>query len=573
MAHYKRGAFEREWQEAFAGKEVSPSPELWDRIDGALYKDDHKKSRVALVWWRWAAAASITLAIVAGGWSYTQYNDWKTEKLAYENKIKELNAIVQKDFDEGTPSEKDIEVGRNSMTVTENKSPRKENSNNPELNIKTIEQNANIIAGTSLSDKNNGIIPKSEYTAQEIRTGGKQNSIDLRNEKSEKTLALSREVDSGQTAETGDKDNLLVFDNNEITSGSKERARNGNNDETQRGRETDQESYAIAFAPPDEIENNRDINTGTVYDDMSQPVKETGKEDVYSTLSPDNQGLLGSIESMGLTFLDLTPVKMEKVYIFYPDMREVDEKRNIWGGMTLAGGSFDPSGSSGTLQTASLAEADVQGFNTFNTRDSGSNTFYSGNDIPGRMMSVGLSAGTELGKRWVFSGGLNFINANSGAYYGSLSYADAKSVERALYQNTIAETYNIPSTIVENMFNYVSIPVRLGFKIMDERKVDILVSSGVSSSFLANTVSQTHNADATATYSAPTAFVADDSGNDYRIVNLWGTLSTELNYSLGDHYVMSLVPSYRLGLNALRKSDKNLPSMAEIGFGLRYVFN
>ncbi|MEQ8926358.1 MAG: hypothetical protein RLO81_11125, partial [Fulvivirga sp.] len=65
--------FEKEWEMAFEGKEISPSDKLWDGIELHLARNENEGNKRRLLFFKLMAAASISFAMIVGTWEGYQY--------------------------------------------------------------------------------------------------------------------------------------------------------------------------------------------------------------------------------------------------------------------------------------------------------------------------------------------------------------------------------------------------------------------------------------------------------------------------------------------------------------------
>ena len=76
ISENRRGKFEQAWQDAFDGKEMSPTPDLWQNLDRHLANQESKKYRRGIFVYKWIAAASIVIALMVSGIYF--YNTYTT---------------------------------------------------------------------------------------------------------------------------------------------------------------------------------------------------------------------------------------------------------------------------------------------------------------------------------------------------------------------------------------------------------------------------------------------------------------------------------------------------------------
>jgi len=190
-----------------------------------------------------------------------------------------------------------------------------------------------------------------------------------------------------------------------------------------------------------------------------------------------------------------------------------------------------------------------------------------------RAYSVNL--GYRMGKRWILESGLGYSynkSATSSNSYLSdpLSqskvpdlYADVYGTAELNQVNYVSEGYKIYNT-----FEYVTVPIDVGYLLVN-RRINVILKTGMSSNiFIQNTIgNQDIGFDD----------IKVDKSEDipYRSVYLNGKLSTQLTYTLFKRYHLSLEPGYRFALNSMTGSNTEFvsyPSSFMISTGLWYSF-
>lgn len=183
----------------------------------------------------------------------------------------------------------------------------------------------------------------------------------------------------------------------------------------------------------------------------------------------------------------------------------------------------------------------------------------------GYAYTIGMAAGKRFG-RVIVQSGVNLVKQEIEytSNYAAISTSNTAAASVAEYQASslqLTNEYKVASSI-----DIVSIPVQVGYLIVD-RRVGWQMNAGVSSDFfLRNTL-----VDKSGQQQSYTQGAGDSS--PYRSVNWSGLVNTELSYRLGTNFRLSLVPGVRYSFQTLLKDPANSgkPIILDVGLRLRYV--
>jgi hypothetical protein len=187
----------------------------------------------------------------------------------------------------------------------------------------------------------------------------------------------------------------------------------------------------------------------------------------------------------------------------------------------------------------------------------------------GSSYSVGIGVGKRFG-RFVVQTGVNLnkqqINYTSNYDAHTTSNTTVAAMADYIPQNsglTFTNEYTVSSTM-----DVVSIPVQLGYMIVD-RRLGWQLNGGVSNDFFLRNV--------LVDKSGQRSKFTQEAGSEspYRSVNWSALASTELSYRIGPHYRISLVPGARYSFNSILKNtkDNGRPVVLDVGFRFRYIFD
>lgn len=454
--------FEDSWREAFHGKEMSPSSELWNNLDAHLANKEAKKYRKGIFFYKWVAAAAVFFAFGLGIYSYVEFGNNKT-KLADE---KEINSSNEKD--------------ENSITGKDSE---------------------NVVHG--------------------LETDGQ-----------EKMVALSN-------PENKENASNIVVDVNEPTVSNKINSTNNN----------------VNFINQDQL--------GSVVTNEATTERHA--------LSDIEKNLLAFMNGKGLA---LTSVELKnpdlvinKFVIFANDpfKKTTDNLKDVWAGIDVAGGQFDPNVPSGDGAISSLnGQADFR--SAFNQ------SFES--VTPGSSYSFNVNVGKKIAKRWMLQSGLSYLNYSSHTTTNTY-FVDNNNLKTAAFYNLSSDDLDNVATI-ENAANinlnssleFISVPIKAGYVLLN-KKVSVILLAGVSSDFfLANRVKADDD-------SFADIVIKGGDESPYNKVHFNGLMSTQVRYQFSENYSLTLEPSYAVAINSLTKIDRyasSLPNVFNLGLGLKYHF-
>ena len=273
--------------------------------------------------------------------------------------------------------------------------------------------------------------------------------------------------------------------------------------------------------------------------------------------------------------------------------KEVSGNQPLLASVGVGAGSFNPNYSFGA-QGASFSSADASqsgvslapgGAETVSDRFNASNGLSTQNSREyyesynqGGTFSFGAGVGKRLFKRLLVHTGLYYGRFNSSGST-NLVLTDSSSDKRyavnqaSLYnedvQNVYANgdySYRREATGVTNRYEFVTIPLKAGFVLLDGR-TGLILNTGISSEILlSNAVRPDGNG---------IEITRNKAGDDspYRSVYFNGTLGLEVNYKVASNYRVVVEPYYRHALTTFTKNSEGLsssPRIWGIQAGLRY---
>lgn len=463
-----RSEFEDGWQKAFLDAEMSPSDDVWTRIDAKLANQEAGRYRKKAFYYKMAAAASIALALAAGLWAIRQNPG--------------VAPIVQPESAQVSPQSRQPllpgSADEPGIAYSENLPP-------------------------SRSDAGDG--------------------------------------SSGSIAGYTDNDEALAPVNENMID-----------------RPGSDRNQAFAAAPPAGLPK----------------AQKMGLPALSVDLSPKDQHINRTVDLARL----------------FKSEEKAETSNNFWAGLSFAGGRFNPDFSS-TRQPA-VKNADMANFYTpspLGRYNGWYNSLYDNvalanefkdpafltpsiqDSKPEVSYSVGVNFGGRLGLKWAFQSGLyyakNITSSSTSAIFIDNAENRAYPVHVANFQDQEnAYTLNYLSSVsLNNNFEFISIPLKAGYILFDER-IGLTVFSGVSSDiFIRNQVDDGAGG-------LETVKVTAGDGSPFRSVWLNGLFSIELKYNPAGRYSAFVEPSYKVSLNSLTKPGnlyESYPTAFSIGAGIK----
>ncbi len=184
-----------------------------------------------------------------------------------------------------------------------------------------------------------------------------------------------------------------------------------------------------------------------------------------------------------------------------------------------------------------------------------------------------------LSKKWVLQGGVqygNYKTENTASTYtdasGNMSYPlhFANYSEDKMQSASLRTARAASSVSATNSFAFLSVPLSIGYVVVD-RKLSLLLSPGISSEFFLSNKLSSDDGDALQTYT-----VSNGEESPFNLVHFRGLISAQLFYKMSENYMISLEPGFQQAISDFNKSDSffsSRPSNMSIAAGFRYIFH
>jgi hypothetical protein len=510
MEPLNKNNFEEEWQRAFENASVSPPADMWDKIEREL---DRKKRRPFIFFLRpsgIAAGIAAALVLVLGGiWFLGKTN-------------------------------KSAETGISQNIPQSNKSS--ETINPAQANIAAIEKPQNELKSDALASTE-GINRNLELGNQAINQT-KQLFINDVSEKpvtmvlAQKSLSKENIVFESDVAKT--IDNQLISVINDI----------------------------------DLLNNSRNV--------LAE---------------------MNTLQSKGFTYFGSRYTLNRNKLAFDAEILETEKiasnDSKFWLGLQSGVSPYDPNMKLGGLNTYALEAADAFATSSAASPSSpnlGSNGSASGdkqgnvvvsqpqNNIKsGVGINTGFAFGYKIAKRWNIESGLRYLRGNSTLNSNTYAFQQSGYVNTFfadyLLQNSNSKSYATPQTPVntvvadvaqfDNRYQYLMIPMQLGYEIGLSKKLGLNLLAGVSADiFLQNTITNDNSF-------LQEESVISNASKIYKPLNISGLGGVRASYLISKHWQASIGSSYQHALFSGINSATNLqmrPRMFGVNYGVNYKF-
>lgn len=278
-------------------------------------------------------------------------------------------------------------------------------------------------------------------------------------------------------------------------------------------------------------------------------------------------------------FKELLKVSVSKVWVASEMLKEEEEDAaapKYWLGASLASNLYQPNFENDEYSSfGSLAarDAEPKKGNQVSTARVGEWQEEQEQQVS---INAGFQAAAWLGEKWVLQGGLQYGTYRSSATAGTFVDGASGKAFPLHYANFSYDKLQSASpgsrlaapVSAVNTFEFISVPMQIGYVVFD-RQFGLLLSPGVSSEFFIRNRITDQN-DRLNTYTI-------NAGEDapFNRVHFKAVLGAQLYYKLGEHYMISLEPSFQQAITNFSKSSSyfnSRPSNIGVAAGFRYLF-
>ncbi len=535
-------SFEDQWSEAFEGAEMSPPEHVWASIDGALANQAAAGYKKRIIFFKWVAAASISLALISGIALLNQ--NWDRENSLAKNTESTIPQIADR-----TIAQSEIEISKAEQQIDQSNEasvPYEEDLKENQTEGKESVNLSKVQKSNNKETNSNHLLAKSEK-GENGSTKGEETLIRSKSDKIKQTDNSSIPTENNSLA-------VLLDNTDESNSKDSQFLERRITEEEKSNALIKHRSTAVSFAP-----------TGS-HNEMEQNHQE------FAYVKP--KSVKPEIHSK--------PWEAEQLYLVPDLFAVINSKSNqafdLWAGVSFSSGSFNPGTGESATGTPDMASAAI---------DNGLGNFVAANTVPlrseyvtGNSFSAGMNLGGKLSKKILLSSGLHYSAVSPGSTSNMIvtdrqsnesfalsSGATENSVlDNGLRSGNLEVTQGV--TNFSNTLQYLSIPLKAGYVILD-RKFNLVLNSGMSTNILVG--SSLYNSDGGLQNYNNTERASDTFSQTYFDF----LTSIELGYRFREKYHLSLEPNYRRAINNFTKSGSSFegrPTNFGVSLGIKYNF-
>ena len=504
----KPNSFEEEWQRAFDNASLTPPSDMWERIEREL--DEKKRRRPFLFFLRSPAILSgvaAVLLVVLGGILFFNESFFKTD---VAETSKKPNLVIPK---------KQIETSLPALASKESVSALGlPNASQPQES--TVQ---NKTTKLSVAEKIASTKPQKDY-------------VNIKN--------LTETKQPVSTAFNENNDNILV--------------------------------------------NN-----------FPEKIIQTIDNQIFAKdLLANNKANLSLLQSRGFRYFGSRYTLQRSKLVF--DVEEAEapvvaaKDSKFWVGVQSGVAPFNPNIQLGGLNAVALAQADVFAM-TSNTpmmsASPGAADKAQGNVLvsqpqnairSGFGTNVGVAFGYKISKKWNFESGIRYLRGNStlqsntyafqqNGYVNTFfaDYLSQKSYQESKTLITPINTVVADASAFGNRYEYLMIPLQMGYEIKLTKKLGLNLLAGISADiFLQNTIINDNSL-------VLEKNVINGSSGVYKPLNISGLGGVRASYAVSRHWQLNLGSSYQQslssGINVATALQMRL-RMLGLNYGVNYQF-
>ena len=633
ISENRRGKFEQTWQDAFDGKEMSPSPDVWQNLDRHLANQESKMYKKGIFIYKWIAAASVAVALVVSGIYF--YNTFTGTSPGLSDLKQERESTGQAD-DRQTDNDEGP-VDQTPPALTENTVQNSPESTNPgpqvftqdhiaaatraggkdgaegitKDNVKQKEDTPEVPGDNANQENDRGNVVKNSVIGQETQPAIAENKVSGEEDTSgiARDIVNQEENTSGITKDNvnGEVDQRNVIKNN-ITARDDQPAVAANDGQQKEKTNLTKDSrnikdgsaingdIASGNRPAAGIDGDQPDKTfykGNIAGDrndrnqtvaQSNEIKEAAPDDPRSlAFSADEKAsdreavalLTGKGAALDYSEPETDQLVIQKVINFGDDpFRKKAENtaydEDLWAGINFSSGYFNPN-----FDIQEAGQVNTSSFLMPSRLDDNNSVPPSNvaeDNSGGQSFSFGFSVGKRVAKRWVVQSGLNYLNHTSdGSTNAFYELSDqSRTPATASFSVEDAESLNLSSSVINFDNQFQFLSVPVtAGYVLFDKKVSLVLSAGVGTDFFLRNNVSPDN-EGIEDFS-----VSPGEASPYRTVYFNGLMGTQLRYRFSKHYSFTFEPSYSIAINSFSKSNSDLnsfPDVFRIGVGLKYHF-
>ena len=532
--------WEDQWRDAFNGAEASPSPHVWKNIESELALQQTSKYRRGFLFYR-ATAAALLLLIAGLSWYIVAHQKDKGNSLSdADSQLNRSEQVRPKTTDANQSKDNPLSTTRG--LSNKNASPK-------EADSRQKSPQEPLASGTSDT--------KDAYSVDQPKKSVSSEAPPLAYQKKEPSSTKERSArrTSERQDSTGSRSTLP----------------------------TDVSSLAQATTNDAETAGSVNAETGQGHLIMQGQGSEGTRNSVASLAMIDNRGVAEPSISLPASIVETANLyRVPQVPTTYQQKQDKKMRQPaFFAGLAVAPSYFDPQ-----FQTSAAAPANVftlRGPSGAPGQNSDERAFNSVvpstssgiDDRPELSLTYGIDVGINLSDHWVLASGIDYSRFSTNA---ETRWAVADVATGNRYPYLVANSYQLDQTTaspaptmttsINNAYEFVSVPMQIGYQVAI-RKLNFILSSGVAANFFLG-----NNISAPASPLTNTRVSAEEN-SPFKALYYSGVLSGGVNYHILENYSFSLTPSYAFALTELTRQESAIDSQPYsfgINVGFQYQF-
>ncbi|GAB3894440.1 hypothetical protein GCM10028803_09410 [Larkinella knui] len=558
-----------EWRSIFEDAAESPSDGLWDRIERRL--DEEETEPIIPLWprakpWVYSVAAAIITLLI--GWWATQYIERTDTNRPVAGKAVRSSRVTSDKLAKQESASSSSSGPANSLPTPLNRNQKSETVGKTDEALAASHRAA---AGKDPSDAPAAPELERSETASTIDQLIKDKSVLTGKRKTTSSERFATRKASGGAVADRQPDAIRIAQNRRINRSPKS---------DQAGNSNSTGLPITPIQPAERVAKTATPVTGTLVDEAESQVADT------------RLAYEASYIKTKLT-ASKNPAPISRIIWYRAPEAAIEpqekgrSKKEYWAALTATPMSFNPM----TTLHSSLKQAYISN----NAVQQGSRQEVSPLQNQAQIsMAWQASSGVQMSRHWSVEAGIQYLNGRSQAR-GNASVTNVftnqtenllvnaiRSSNPSLPQqaadplqsfvpayvdksNLLNSSYLavVPSDqLVSNDFQYLQVPVQIGYHILPDHKISYSVLGGLMANvFLKNTIND--------------ALEVNPGDQVYRPLSMAGTAGLRINYHPTHHWSGSLTGSYQQSLQNGTQSNAQLqvhPQAVGVGFGLNYHF-
>ena len=616
-----RTGFDNEWRDVFEEAEITPSENLRMKLDSVLANEETVRFRRRIFFYKILTAASVAFAISVGGTGlyYFHQNERNTlyngSSLAH---VAENNVAEDQQY---TSQKNEVLDKSGEKTLQTNLEKREDGKANDLAHHDYLQDDPHDVvvasattdSGKSGSDHRVGQPTPAKTPAHTDSFENKSSLSKARGENANAYLAVRRNDTDLKKATTSAEADIYNENNSEVHDHTSSLNRSSTNISEQRHHE---EGFSPVIKQENALLKDNNLQNGKKHRLAQQNTLGDGKNKQVDGIGNNKKNRLMDRSPQSYAFLTVDKkesvlsdqyvqnydqriayIEIKKPFaellaweekneqrILAAQMQEAENKKKeeksfeeFWAGVNFSAGSFNHNVQDGVSLDNNLLTSNTSTFDRSASSQS-AESIDEASEASGISYSYGVNVGKRISDKLVLETGLAYA-FNLSETVSSISYQSIALDEEGPFQPGVVDeieandqgaVFSIPTDYnFQNTFEFLSIPVELGYIIYENDKMGFLVSGGVATDlFIRNEITEE-----TGSFEEVTIEPGDDS--PYRSMYFNGLIGGEFFYKLNNNYNISVEPTYRRALNDFTKSDsefRSTPSSFGVGFRVRYIF-